>query len=71
MTKKYLEKEIADLEAHPNNLMIEGDIFRATGADWAYISNVESGNQNPTLDTLSKIAKALELGVDDLIQNSL
>lgn len=25
-------------------------------------------NQNPTIDTLSKIAKALDIGVDDLIQ---
>ena len=25
-------------------------------------------NQNPTIDTLKKIAKALEIGVDDLIQ---
>ena len=25
-------------------------------------------NQNPTIDTLSKIAKALEIKVDDLIQ---
>lgn len=24
-------------------------------------------NQNPTIDTLKKIAKALEIGVDDLI----
>jgi putative transcriptional regulator len=25
-------------------------------------------NQNPTIDTLKKIAKALEIGVDDLLQ---
>jgi transcriptional regulator with XRE-family HTH domain len=25
-------------------------------------------NQNPTIDTLTKIAKALEIGVDDLLQ---
>ena len=30
---------------------------------------MESGeNQNPTLDTLKKVAKALEISVDDLIQ---
>ena len=33
------------------------------------IIKIENGaNQNPTIDTLSKIAKALEIGVDDLIQ---
>ena len=33
------------------------------------IVNVENGvNQNPTIETLTKIAKALEVGVDDLIK---
>ena len=33
------------------------------------VVKIESGvNQNPTIDTLSKIAKALEVNVDDLIQ---
>lgn len=33
------------------------------------IVKIENGvNQNPTIDTLSKIAKALEVRVDDLIQ---
>jgi len=33
------------------------------------IVKVENGvNQNPTIDTLTKIAKALEVGVDDLIK---
>jgi len=32
------------------------------------IIKIEAGkNQNPTLDTLSKIAKALEINVDELI----
>jgi len=30
---------------------------------------IENGvNQNPTIETLTKIAKALEVGVDDLIK---
>ena len=40
-------------------------------ADITYntIIKIESGgNQNPTIDTLSKIAKALDVGVDDLIK---
>lgn len=33
------------------------------------VVKIENGtNQNPTIDTLSKIAQALEVGVDDLIQ---
>ena len=41
-------------------------------ADVTYntIIKVESGgSQNPTIDTLSKIANALGVSVDDLIQN--
>ena len=40
-------------------------------ADVTYntIIKIESGaNINPTIETLSKIAKALDAGVDDLIQ---
>lgn len=40
-------------------------------ADVTYntIIKIESGgSQNPTIDTLSKIAKALDVSVDDLIQ---
>ena len=33
------------------------------------VVKVESGvNQNPTIETLTKIAKALDVGVDDLIR---
>ncbi|MEX1013814.1 MAG: helix-turn-helix transcriptional regulator [Candidatus Paceibacterota bacterium] len=33
------------------------------------VVKIEGGvNQNPTIDTLSKLAKALEVDVDDLIQ---
>ncbi len=33
------------------------------------VANVESGlNPNPTIETLLKIAKALDVGVDDLIE---
>ena len=48
--------------------MSQGDICRATGADRAYISNVESGNKNPTLETLTKIAGALDVSVDKLLK---
>jgi transcriptional regulator with XRE-family HTH domain len=33
------------------------------------IVKIESGvNQNPTIETLTKIAKALDIGVDDLLK---
>ncbi len=48
--------------------MSQGDICRALGVDRAYISNIESGNQNPTLSTIEKIAKALGVKIDELLQ---
>ena len=46
--------------------MSQGDIYRATNIERAYISNLESGKQNPTLETIAKIAKALEVEIGDL-----
>ena len=48
--------------------MTQGDICRKLGVDRAYISNVESGNKNPTLSTITKLAKALEVSVDELLK---
>jgi transcriptional regulator with XRE-family HTH domain len=48
--------------------MSQGDICRKLDVDRAYISNVESGNKNPTLSTITKLAKALEVSVDELLK---
>lgn len=48
--------------------MTQGDLCRATGLDRAYISNIESGNKNPTLATVEKIAKALSVSIDELFK---
>jgi transcriptional regulator with XRE-family HTH domain len=48
--------------------MTQGDICRKLGVDRAYISNVESGNKNPTLSTITKLAKALGISVDELLK---
>ncbi len=46
--------------------MSQGDIFRATKIERAYISNLEAGKQNPTLETIEKIAQALGVEVSEL-----
>jgi len=48
--------------------MTQGDICRKLGVDRSYISNVESGNKNPTLSTITKLAKALGVSVDELLK---
>jgi len=46
----------------------QGDIHRTTNIDRAYISNLEAGKQNPTLETIAKIAEALSVGSDQLLK---
>jgi transcriptional regulator with XRE-family HTH domain len=48
--------------------MSQGDIFRATKIERAYISNLEAGKQNPTLETIEKIATALGFSADELLK---
>jgi len=48
--------------------MTQGDICRKLGVDRSYISNVESGNKNPTLSTITKLAKVLSVSVDELLK---
>ncbi len=50
--------------------MSQGDIYRATKIERAYISNLEAGKQNPTLETMEKIAKALGVNVEQLQSNN-
>jgi transcriptional regulator with XRE-family HTH domain len=46
----------------------QGDISRKLNMDRGYISGIENGRRNPTIETLEKIASAIGVGVDDLIK---
>jgi len=48
--------------------MSQGDICRASGMDRGYISRVESGQKNPTISNLEKIAMALKVSPDELLK---
>ena len=48
--------------------MSQGDICRALNLDRAHVCNIENGKQNPTLDTIAKIAKALGVTSDQLLK---
>ena len=48
--------------------MSQGDICRALNLDRAHICNIENGKQNPTLDTIAKIAKALGVTSGQLLK---
>jgi transcriptional regulator with XRE-family HTH domain len=47
--------------------MTQGDICRKLDLDRAYISHLESGKKNPTLATIEKIAKTLNVSIADLL----
>jgi len=63
--------KIADnIKKYRNKLGISQDrLSKLADVTYNTIIKIESGaNINPTIETLSKIAKALNVGVDDLIQ---
>jgi len=48
--------------------MSQGDIFRSTGMDRAYLSSLENGKRNPTLSNIKKIAEALGVEPHELLK---
>ena len=67
MSNNKIAKNIKKLRAK-KGLSLE-KIARLADLSLNTIVKVENGvNQNPTIETLTKIAKALEVGVDDLIK---
>lgn len=48
--------------------LTQDDLCRKLSIDTSYLSNVESGNKNPTLATIEKIAKALDVSIDELMK---
>ncbi len=51
-----------------NKNISQGDIARSLGVDRGFISNIENGKTNPTLATISKIAKAIGVSADELLK---
>ena len=50
--------------------MSQGDIEKRTGLLRCYLSRVENGHTIPSLDTLSKIAGAMELPLSQFFSES-
>lgn len=44
------------------------ELGEITGLDRTYISGVERGVRNPSLQTLEKLAKALKISVSDMMR---
>lgn len=46
----------------------QGEISRILEVDKSFVSNIENGKTNPTLATISKIAKAVGVSVGELMK---
>ncbi len=46
----------------------QGEIGRTLGVDKGFVSNIENGKTNPTLATITKLAKALGVSSDELLK---
>ncbi len=46
----------------------QGDIARALKVGRGFVSNIESGKTNPTLATISKLAKVLGVSSNELLK---
>lgn len=59
-----------NIKKYRNKMTISQDrLSKLADVTYNTIIKIESGvNKNPTIDTLAKIAKALRVGVDDLIK---
>lgn len=69
MNSKAVKQFAANMKRiREDKKMSQGDIFRATKIERAYISNLEAGRQNPTLETIEKIANALNVTTDYLLK---
>jgi transcriptional regulator with XRE-family HTH domain len=65
------QSKIADnIKRYRNKLGISQDrLSKLADVTYNTIIKIESGaNKNPTIETLQKIAKALSVGVDDLLK---
>ncbi|MDO8604469.1 MAG: helix-turn-helix transcriptional regulator [bacterium] len=46
----------------------QGDIARALDVGRSFITNIENGKTNPTLATIAKIAKAIDVSTGELMK---
>lgn len=67
-----MEKEVIKFgqklrEIRLKKKLSQGDIARALGDHSSYISGLERGVRNPSLLTIQKVAKAININAKDLI----
>lgn len=65
-TAKKLGENVRKIRLAKN--MTQGDLCDKLKIDTGYLSNLEQGKKNPTLTTIERIAKALDVSIDELMK---
>lgn len=65
MTSKLFGTRLKRLRAE--RAMSQADVAKASGLSREYIARLELGQQDPTLGTMRKLAKALKVKVAELV----
>jgi transcriptional regulator with XRE-family HTH domain len=63
---KRLGKNLKRIRTEKN--ISQSDIASSLGASRGFVSNIENGKTNPTLTTITKIAKAVGVSADELLK---
>lgn len=66
MTTKRFAMRLKRLRAQRK--MSQADLSKASGVSREYIARLELGQQDPTLGTMTKLAKALKVKVAELVE---
>ena len=61
-----LGKNLKNIRTKKN--ISQGEIARILKVGRSFITNIENGKTNPTLDTIAKIAKAIGVSVGELMK---
>ncbi|MFA6897070.1 MAG: helix-turn-helix transcriptional regulator [Patescibacteria group bacterium] len=51
-----------------NKNITQVEIANILGVDRSFVSNIENGKNNPTLSTITSLAKALNIPIDELFK---
>ncbi len=63
---KKLGENLKKIRTKKNITQIE--IAKTLGADRSFVSNIENGKTNPTLSTITSLAKALGVSTNELLK---
>jgi transcriptional regulator with XRE-family HTH domain len=63
---KKLGKNLKKIRTQKN--IAQTEIAKILGVDRSFVSNIENGKNNPTLSTITSLAKALNVSVDELFK---